>query len=126
MAKQAYIIEKADELDLPFQEGDTGSITLEVDEQISMTGLNAFFQVRDDDKNEEEDENLVLTKNSLVTGEIDIVGNNVTMNFEKMDTRGYFGEHYTWELSVDGGPDAIDVTVGRGKFILLKENAKKL
>jgi len=109
---ESYIVRT--KIDIERQAGDSGRIVFTVPAEVSLTGYDVLFQVRDDS-----DE--ILFDYTTEASEITVVGQTITITLDKDDTAELSGI-YNWELQIY---DVTNVaTIGKGRYILISEVAR--
>lgn len=112
MTKNSYI---ATEISITRQEGDTGSIIFTVPAIIDLPEFTVvkFYVFRSG--------TAVITKElGDSSGTLNVAGQTITIDLESDDTKGYKGTN-KWELEISGNPDGEIITIGKGDFVVIKE-----
>lgn len=100
---------------ITIQAGDTGSIPLIVPEILPLVGLDVLFQVRDSD------DAIILSKTTPIGATI--IDQTIYVNLLHTDMVGKSGL-YEWECELTGGDDDVNITIGKGQFVLLEDKAR--
>lgn len=98
------------------QAGDTGSIQLVVPAELSITNYDVYFEVVDN-----KGESVFTRDTEEATIEKD--GQNIYVLLDEENTSGLSGV-YEWEMELYS--DTETITIGKGQFVIIKENAKRI